>query len=251
MVGSKAAVAISALMLIAAAAFRESAVRAEDVPADALAAVDRAAAVIVDLKPFYSGGLAVDFPNAKRNPWKFVPRGSQTFANVPLDIGGRIILWGQRNATVNSQIFPEKNDGIALNQKFETLYVYHCTFFDSPKGTPVYDIVLQYEDGTSAKDTIRYGEDVRDWYGVPDEAEVGPTSGRSELAWLGEALTEEGMVGRRPIQPLRFCLTAVTNPYPTRLVKSIDLVSSKNDSAGCILAMTLGKPTLMKRSSPR
>ncbi len=214
--------------------------------ADVAAEFERAAAVLVDLKPYYSG-LAKDFEKATRFPWKWVPRGSQTFANVPLDIGGRICLWGERNANVNGQVFPEKVEGIAIDREFETLFVYHCTFFESPQGTPVYELIFHYEDNTSASDTIRYMDDVRDWYCYPDEKQPGPTNDRSALVWHGASIMENGAAPGE-IQSLRFCLTAIENPHPDRKVKSIDLVSSKNQSAGCILAMTLGKSTLMRRA---
>jgi hypothetical protein len=216
--------------------------------ADAAAESERAEAVLVDLKPYYSG-LAKDFEKATRFPWKWVPRGSQTFANVPLDIGGRICLWGERNANVNGQVFPEKVEGIAIDREFETLFIYHCTFFESPQGTPVYELVFHYEDNTSASDTIRYLDDVRDWYCYPDEKQPGPTSDRSALAWHGATIIENG-ANPGDIQSLQFCLTAIENPHPDRKVKSVDLVSSKNQSAGCILAMTLGKSTLMRRVAP-
>ena len=216
--------------------------------ADAAAESERAAAVLVDLKPYYSG-LAKDFHKATRFPWKWVPRDSQTFANVPLDIGGMICLWGERNVTVNRQVFPEKVEGIAIHREIETLYVYHCTFFESPQGTPVYELIFQYEDGTSASDTIRYLDDVRDWYYDASEEQLGPTGKRSALVWHGASIVENG-AAPGGIQSLRFCLTAIENPHPDRKVKCVDLVSSKNQSAGCILAMTLGKSTLMRRAQP-
>jgi len=47
-------------------------------------------------------------------------------------------------------------------------------------------------------------------------------------------------------RPLCFILTAIENPKPFLPVKSIDLYSRKNRSAGVILAMTTGKSGLMK-----
>lgn len=218
--------------------------RADDAPADAEAAVDRASAVIIDLKTNYNGGLAVDFDKNSRWPWKYVPRFRQTFANVPVDIGGRILLWGERNQTVNNQIFPDKAEGIVIGRKFETLY--HCTFFQAEPGTAVYDVVFRYADGTSAQDDIRYGDDVRDWYGHRDEDPFGPTAKRSVLAWDGDSFIVSGMDGRR-VQPLRFFITGVDNPHPDREVKTIDFVTRKSTAAGCILGLTAGKATLMRK----
>ena len=45
---------------------------------------------------------------------------------------------------------------------------------------------------------------------------------------------------------MRFCLTAIDNKHPDRLVTALDLVSSEKQAAGVILAITLGKSGLLK-----
>jgi hypothetical protein len=184
---------------------------------------------------------ASSFDGIKQYPWPAVPRGSQTFANVPLEIGGTMCLWGERNAN-NGLKFPEQITGILVARKFETLYVCHAAFFEGKSGTPVCEIVLRYDDGTTASDTIVCGEDARDWFANRAEAPLGPSSPRSTLAWDGD-----GKAGERT-QPIRFCLTAIANPHPDKEVTALDLVSSKSQSAACILAITTGPAGLMQRS---
>jgi hypothetical protein len=179
------------------------------------------------------------FEKMTQFPWKYVPIGDQIYCNVPLQIDGMNCLYGEGNERAG-QKFPEVLTGIPLNQTFDTLYVYHGAFYVSPKGTPVYDIVFRYEDGTSATNEILYGEDVLDWYAKGGEKAAGPTATRSRLAWHGGAGPGEGK------QPLRFCLTAVENPNPATMVTSVDLYSCKNQSAACILAMTPGRAGLMR-----
>ena len=94
--------------------------------------------------------------------WGEVPWEFQVFCHVPLQIDGIIYLWGAGNAR-SGAVYPEQVFGIPVNQKFETLYVYHCTFFNSPKDTPVYDLVFRYENGESATNTILYGVDTLDF----------------------------------------------------------------------------------------
>src|SRR5208282_3456990 len=137
-------------------------------------------------------------------------------------------------------VFPEEVLGIAVNQKFETLYVYHCTFYGSPKNTPVYDLVFRYEDGDSATNTIRYGVDTLDFNTPGGKKIVGPSGHDTKVAWVGSSFTPDGK------HPLLFSLTAIKNPRPSITVTSIDLFSSKNQSAGVILAMTAGPAGLMK-----
>jgi len=167
-------------------------------------------------------------------PWEF-----QVFRHVPLQIDGIIYLWGEGNAKAGAD-FPEEVTGIGVNQRFETLYVYHCTFFNSPKGTPVYDLVFRYEDGDSATNTLRYGIDVIDFNTPGGKKIVGPTGTNSRTAWIGSSFTADGK------HPLLFSLTAIENRRPSVKVTSIDLFSCKNKSAGVVFALTGGPAGLMK-----
>ena len=171
--------------------------------------------------------------------WGEVPWEFQVFRHVPLQIDGVMYLWGAGNAKAGA-VFPEQIVGIPVNQKFETLYVYHCTFYVSPKGTPVYDMVFRYENGDSATNTIRYGIDTMDFNTPGGTKIVGPSGSNTKVAWVGSSFTPDGK------HPLLFSLTAINNPQPLLQVTSIDLFSSKNQSAGVVLAMTAGKAGLMK-----
>jgi len=51
----------------------------------------------LDLTGFYLM-TASQFERIRSHPWGVVPRGSQTFCNVPLAIGGMLCLWGEANA---------------------------------------------------------------------------------------------------------------------------------------------------------
>ena len=172
--------------------------------------------------------------------WSEVPWGFQVFNHVPLQIDGMMYLWGDGNAKMGAK-FPEEILGIPVNQRFETLYVYHCAFFSSPAKTPVYEMVFRYADGSSATNQMLYGTDVLDFNsGRGKKTVAGPTGPNSRLAWLGGSFTPDGK------QPLRFCLTAIKNPQPSHEVTSIELYSCKGKSAGVILALTTGKDGMMK-----
>lgn len=199
-------------------------------------------AIPLDLTKHYQM-RAENFEKVTMYAWKIVPHGKQTFANIPLELGGAMFLWGERNAK-NGQKYPESHKDIAVSQTFETLYIYHSAFYEGKAGDTVYDIVFHYEDGTSATDHIVNGADLRDWYFKKDQPPAGPTGPRSTLAWSGA--DENG-------KWVRYCLTAVENPHPEVMVKSLDLVSAKTQTAGCILGITVGKSGLMiktKEESP-
>jgi hypothetical protein len=171
--------------------------------------------------------------------WKAVPSGFQVLRHVPLQIDGILCLWGEGNAKAGA-VFPEQVLGIPVHQKFETLYVYHCTFFGSPNNTPVYNLVFRYEDDFSVTNTIRYGVDTIDFNTPGSIKNAGPTGANSKVAWEGGSFTADGK------RPLIFCLTAIENPKPFLTVKTIDLISCKNKSAGVVLALTTGRAGLMK-----
>jgi len=188
---------------------------------------------------------AENFEKATRHPWPAVPRGSQKFVGVPVEIQGATMLWGQRNADAGL-VYPEEITGIPCQQKFETLYILHATFYEGTAGQPSFDVVLNYQGGEKQTDTILCGEDSRDWYiNDRDGKELGPSSKRSTLAWTGQ-----GKAGDRE-QAIRFCLTALENKHPNRPVATIDLVSSKKQTAGCILAITVGNAGLLKKPHPQ
>ncbi len=187
----------------------------------------------LDLTKFYVMHAA-NFEKIKLYAWKIVPRGQQTFANIPLQLDGAMFTWGERNAK-NGQVYAEQIKDIPVGKAFETLYIYHSAFFEGEAGKPIYDVVFQYEDGTSATDSIRNRDDVRDWYVNKDQKPWGPTNKRSTLAWSGD---DNGSW-------VRYCLTAVENPRPERTVKSLDFVSAKMQTAGCIMGLTIGKSGLM------
>lgn len=227
---------------------KEAAVKAQATEADAKAAQARAAAaaegepVALDLTKFLVM-KPEQFEKIKSYPWAVTPVGKHTFAGVPLEIQGATILWGKRNAD-RGQKYPETVIDIPVQQKFETLYILHCVFFEAAKGEPSFDIVLNYEGGKTQSDTILNGEDSKDWW-VNDPNEVlGPSGKRSTLAWKGT-----GKASGRD-QDVRFCLTAIDNKHPDRLVTTIDLVSSKKQAAGVILGITLGKAGLLKPENP-
>ncbi len=198
-----------------------------------------AEAVPLDLAKFVHIKASV-FDKITQFPWPGVPRGSQKFAGVPLEISGAVLLWGERNANAG-QKYPEHIKDIPIQRPFETLYVCHAAFFEGVSGVPLCEIVLHYDDATTASDKIVCGEDARDWFANRSEPNLGPTGTRSVLAWDGDA-----QYGTRT-QAIRFCLTGVANPHPDKTVTAIDLVSPKTKSAACIIGITTGPSTLMTR----
>jgi hypothetical protein len=194
----------------------------------------------VDLDSVYQSPSAFQL-TSRFYLWKTAPHGFQVFNHVPLNIDGIIYLYGEASATQMHEVYPEAITNIALNQKFETLYIYGNTFFIVPNGTPVYSVVFRYTDGSSETNQVCYGDDVLIWNPNPKKLNAQPNHSNARTAWVG-GNTKPDNTGL----PLRFCLTAIRNPYPALEVESIDLYSAKTRATVAIFAMTTGKAGLMK-----
>jgi RNA polymerase sigma factor (sigma-70 family) len=237
---AKTVIAVSAAVLLAAGTAAVVFFHRGDPLVEGKEMIERHIAKPLDLTTRYTTPVS-DFDQITRFPaWKSVPRGFQVFANVPLQIEGMMCLWGEANTKQLKIIFPEEILDIEVKQKFETLYVYHCSFFASPDETPVCEVVFRYEDKTSVTNTMLYGEDVLDWVANDRKTVIGPSGLHSRLAWVG------GSFSPKKDLPVRLCLTEIKNPQPSLEVTSIDLYSSKSKTALCIMAMTTGKSGLMK-----
>jgi RNA polymerase sigma factor (sigma-70 family) len=193
----------------------------------------------IDLTAHYSTPASYFDQITEFPAWKSAPRGFEVYDHVPLEIGGQMCLWSSR-ATSQGLLFPEQFLDISVNQKFETLYIYHGAFFASPDKTPVCAVVFRYTDGSSVTNQLLYGADMLDWNYKRGRTGFAPTGTRSKLAWVGGTATP----GKK--EPLRFCLTAIENPQPDLEVATIDLFSCKLRTTACIMAMTTGKSGLMK-----
>ena len=171
-----------------------------------------------------------------------VPRNLQTFSEVTFHIDGITCLWGRDCAERQNLIYREEILGIPVNQKFDSLYIYHNAFWASPPRTPVYDLVLRYEDGSSVTITIRYGADVLDWSSSPNDTRE-PFDPNSMVAWRKNITRNNGRT-----EGARQFLTEIKNQDPSVQVLSIDLYSSKRQSSGCIAAMTTGPSGLVQNA---
>lgn len=218
------------------------------IKAEAIAAQARAAAVAkgepvpLDLSK-HLRMKAENFEKSKGHPWPVVPRGEQVFAGIPVNIQGSTMTFGQSNAN-NGLKYPETVAGIPCGLKFETLYIVHTAFYAGESGEPAFEVVLNYSNDEKQTDVILCGADTLDWYVKEGEEKLSPSAKRSTLAWTGT-----GKSGQRD-QTVRFCITAIDNKYPDRVVETIDLVSPKNQTAGCVIAITAGKAGLLKSEKP-
>ena len=216
------------------AAETEDSAAAKDKPASAEQHGDP-----LDLTAYY-GTPAAAFDKIESYPWRDAPRGSKILGNISVEIGGMICLWGAANAE-RGLVFPQYVEGIQVGRKFEALYLLHATFHNSPAGTPVAHLILNYEDESFDSTVICCGTHVKDWLPNPTETlELGDP--KSKVVFRNKSSMHPDTKPRE----LRFFITEIANKDPNQLVTSIDLVTAKENSASCILGMTTGPANLLK-----
>lgn len=173
--------------------------------------------------------------------WKSCLFGHQVFHGVPFQIDGLVYLWGNGPSGNGSSGNPEIVPGIAVNRKFQSLYICHGSYYKSPDDTPVAKVVFRYEDGSSFTNMLLFGDDILDWKVSGREAPLRTPSGtNSSLAWIG------GEFSPKEKTPLRYCMTAFDNPHPNEAISTIDLISCKTRTVPFILGMTTGPSGLIK-----
>ncbi len=189
---------------------------------------------------YYYHSSADGFDRDGGHPWRDVPRGKQTFGNVPLEIGGRMTLWGSINAG-RGHNNPEYVTDVQIDRKFEALYLYHATFHSAPQGTPIARLTFHYVSGDPTTADICYGTHVRDWFvrtGEPEEL----SDPKSKRVWRGK----NSMSKSNPPGELQFFITEIANPHPKDEVTTIDFASTKEQPNACIMAITTGPAGLLK-----
>ncbi len=185
-----------------------------------------AAPATLDLTRFYRST-----PHEKMKP----VLGRQTVDGLPFQIGGEAILYGQTQAGQNAgETYREVFDAIPVGRKFDELHLLHATRWPDAEGRPVALIRLNYADGTKAELPILYGGHVRDWQRLPTEEQETLTDRDSKVFWRGPGIASLNSTTRLFKSTLR-------NPFPAKVVETLDVVSAKNLTAYTLLAATVAE----------
>ncbi len=148
-----------------------------------------------------------------------LPRGEQVFQGVKFKVEDRFIQLG---SPVLKAKKPDKVEGIEVDGTFTRLQILHGTSYGKgKKGDPLYvpdDSLIglyrvHYEDGQTEEIPIVYGQDVRDWWIVPNSK----GASHAKVAWEGDNDAAKAQ-GHR----LRLFLGTWKNPRPEAKVTRID-----------------------------
>jgi len=121
---------------------------------------------------------------------------------------------------------PEKVIGIHVGKKADKLWFLQASAWATEEnyGQKIAYYVIHYEDGEKITFPIRYGIEISDWWNPQ------PLPG-AKVAWTG----------KNPVHsPVGIYATEWKNPYPKKIIKSIDLIGNLTQTQIILLAITGG-----------
>ncbi len=180
----------------------------------------------VDVNSKANGRLTLNpGPDSLDNNLAYLPRGDQTFGEIPFHIAEGLLHLSRAEITDR----PKMIQGIPVGQKLARLHVLHAAIYNAADGTRIGQYTVHYEDNSTETIPIVYGQDVRNWWNSDDWKSV--TRGR--VVWVGS-----NPATRKFKITLRLYLSTWENPYPEKKVVSIDFGSENTDAAPFCVAMT-------------
>ena len=156
--------------------------------------------------------------------------GVQKLGDVQFDIRGLIQLTGAQ-ADAAGAAFPEAQPGIKVGRKCKKLHALQGTGWRAEDGVTIGKYVLHYADGSQAVLTIVYGVDTRDWWDSSGEPKSAKTA---TVVWTGSNPATEGSGAS-----LRLFKRTYDNPKPDIEIATVDFISTQEDSAPFLIALTV------------
>jgi hypothetical protein len=179
----------------------------------------------IDIQPYKNHRLVEGTHTGHEDDME-IPPGEHEFGKVKFKIGEGLIMLGSKETVPQ---MPEKVEGIRVNRRLAKLHLLHATKFGGgpntsghwhvDDGTVIGEYRINFEDNTAVIIPIVYGEDVRDWWFIKGEK----TTSRGQVVWEAkDDLPTAIRAGRR------LYMTTWDNPWPDKLVKTIDYSSKKD-----------------------
>jgi hypothetical protein len=191
--------------------------------------------IFVDLQAQANQKLSDDLHNTEGNNLAKVPQGEQKLGETRFKIGEKMIhVRGEAGAPDA----PTKVEGIPVKAKFDRLHILHSTGYGEGMETPFEDgteigaYVVRYDDKSTERIPIVYGEDLRDWWDWPNR----PDTKRAKVAWTGANTASENSQ-----RQIRLFEVIWNNPHPEKEVATIDMESKETVCDPFLVALTLEK----------
>ena len=186
----------------------------------------------LDLSPYFWEHFASD---EGTNRCFATVLGPRTFDGVPFQVDGRACLFGrlQGNYCDNTPSdYPDFLD-IPVGRAFEELHLLHAAQWWDKEGVTIAHIRLNYADGTKHEFPIGYGVHVRDWQRYGWEKEELLSDPDTRVIWRGPGGRPESGSEQRMFKSL------LRNPWPEKVVTTMDLVSTGQRASYDICAATV------------
>ncbi len=161
--------------------------------------------------------------------------GVQTFDGLPFHIEGRGWVYGLKEAQANNAKPDAYADfiGINVDRKFDELHLLHASRWQAADGQDIALIRAHYADGTTNDWTIIYGAQVRDWQRLHSEQSESLSDTNSKIVW-------RGVPGSLAMSSsVRLFKTKFINPFPDKVVTTLDVISSRRLAAYDLVATTV------------
>lgn len=185
---------------------------------------------LLDLTHFYNCALNDNIHHKPGNTLSDLPTGVQSFDNISFDIRGVIQLAGNRSEEITTLVYPEKVSGIPVDVNGSAIHFLHASAWNiEAERMEIGEYKLMYSDGQTVSLPLVYRENIWDWWGNSSETD-------QVSAWKGknERTTSVG-------QHIRLFHLSWINPYPEKLIHSIDLVSNCKGPGPMIIAITISE----------
>ena len=186
---------------------------------------------LIDLSHNFMASPDDDWFNHAGHDLHDLPRGVQTFAGVDFDVRGLMVLAGGKTSLkITGLALPEEYYGIAIHKKGNTVNFLQACAFDSPIGKKLHGCFVNYPNGEKETILVLYGVNVMDWW---ERKEEGTVTG-AIAAWYGS-----NAASRRFGLRTRVIMYSWNNPHPDWEIVSLDWVSSLENSAPMLFAITV------------
>ena len=176
----------------------------------------------IDLSPYCNMSLKDWLNLGEGNDLSGLPRGISTLGGIPYNLGNKqsAILIGGVPGIMDG--FGEQVTSIPIGSKAHKLYFLHTTAFGDNVGKKVGEYAVHYEDETTEKVNLIYGETTSSW-------DASRPASRVRSAWRGRTLAG-GII--------RVNTLVWDNPSPDKVIKSLDFLATEGQAAPVLIAIT-------------
>lgn len=176
-----------------------------------------------------------------------LPQGTQVYGGIEFWLQGMIHLQGlaardeeHRNFRTNIIVSLDQTNVTAdgssvthLGSNIATIYLLGGTRYSTSKaGEKFAEVILHYSDGSTSSNAVEYNVHLRDWWRFPYEEPARLPNMLTKVAWKGPSAT-------RKDHSLRLYRIAFINPYPEKVIRSIEFASTMAQPSLFICALTL------------